>query len=53
MTGGRPAEPADNAAGYIVKTVAKGSPGDSMGLRGGTELVPSTAGSSRSAATSS
>ena len=29
----------DNAAGYIVKSVAKGSPGEAMGLRGGTKVV--------------
>ena len=29
----------DNAAGYIVKSVAKGSPGEAMGLRGGTKAV--------------
>ena len=28
-----------NATGYIVKNVAKGSPGDSMGLRAGTKVV--------------
>jgi len=28
-----------NAAGYIVKSVAKGSPGEAMGLRGGTKVV--------------
>jgi S1-C subfamily serine protease len=28
-----------NATGYIVKSVAKGSPGEAMGLRGGTKVV--------------
>jgi serine protease Do len=29
----------NNATGYLVKTVAKGSPGEAMGLRGGNRVV--------------
>ena len=29
----------NNMSGYLVKSVAKGSPGDEAGLRGGTRLV--------------
>ena len=29
----------DNATGYLVKTIAKGSPADTMGLRGGRTVV--------------
>jgi serine protease Do len=29
----------ENAAGYIVKSVAKDSPGEAMGLRGGGKVV--------------